>query len=227
MLGHCFDDLCRRASFVQTECDCFLDSPFAEATRYLHRFRSHIQSLVESISPFDEVEAAHQARVLEWIKSGAGLFRIRKPATPSPHLVAYFVVVDLETRKLLLVDHKNACLWLPTGGHVERGEHPRETVQREVREELEIQAVFVFDYPLFVTVAETVGLTAGHTDVTLWYALQGDSSTQVTFDQEEFQSVQWFAPEEIPHERSDPNLRRFIGKLNRLLLRGDLGVFAA
>jgi 8-oxo-dGTP pyrophosphatase MutT (NUDIX family) len=37
---------------------------------------------------------------------------------------------------VLLVDHKNARLWLPTGGHVEEGEDPRATVVRELKEEL-------------------------------------------------------------------------------------------
>ncbi|MFI5343447.1 MAG: NUDIX domain-containing protein [Chlamydiales bacterium] len=38
-----------------------------------------------------------------------------------------------------LVDHKKANLWLPAGGHVEPNEHPRETVKREILEELSIQ----------------------------------------------------------------------------------------
>jgi ADP-ribose pyrophosphatase YjhB (NUDIX family) len=37
---------------------------------------------------------------------------------------------------MLLVDHQNAGLWLPPGGHVEIAEHPRATVARELREEL-------------------------------------------------------------------------------------------
>lgn len=179
--------------------------------------RSQIRSIVESLIPFDELEAGHRTWVLEWIGSGAGLFRVRKPATPSPHLVSYFVVVDRETSKLLLVDHKNACLWLPSGGHVEPDEHPRVTIEREALEELRVEASFLFDAPLFMTVTDTVGLTAGHTDVSLWYVLMGDSSAPMTFDDAEFLSVRWFTPEEIPYERADPHLQRFVQKLSATL----------
>ena len=196
-----------------------LDCRLYAVSATLPRLRPQIQALIESIGPLDGMESAHKVLALEWIASGAGLFRIHKPDIPSPHLVSYFVVVDLGANQLLLVDHRNAGLWLPTGGHVEPGEHPRKTVEREVREELGIEAQFLFEDPLFVTVAETVGLTAGHTDVTLWYALQGDISAQLAFDREEFLGVRWFGAEEIPHKRSDPNLRRFLRKLYRLLGR--------
>jgi len=175
--------------------------------------RALIEAMVRSIEPVDRVEAEHQARVLDWIASDAGLFRVSKPATPNPHLVAYFVVVDEEAEKVLLVDHKNAGLWLPTGGHVEPDEHPRATVIREAAEELGIAAEFLLDDPLFVTVAETVGLTAGHTDVTLWFALERDCRAPLDWDDEEFHAATWFGLTEIPPERSEPNLERFLRKL--------------
>ena len=115
----------------------------------------------------DALEAVTRDEVLAWIDSGAELCRIEKPATPPQHLIAYFALVDGD--HLLLVDHINAELWLPTGGHVEPGEHPRQTVLREVQEELGIDGVFLHEQPLCLTITETVGKTAGHTDVSLWY----------------------------------------------------------
>lgn len=47
-----------------------------------------------------------------------------------------------ERKKVLLMDHKKAELWLPPGGHVEPGENPRETVRREAKEKLGIDAEF-------------------------------------------------------------------------------------
>lgn len=177
--------------------------------------RSTILSIVESITPGDRLEAEHRARAIEWIGSGAGLFRTAKPGTPDPHVVSYVVVLDPDAGKILLVDHRNACLWLPSGGHVEPGEHPRVTAEREVREELSLAADFLFDEPVFITVTETVGLTAGHTDVSLWYALRGDSSRPTSYDEEEFAGVRWFTPEEILYDRADPHLGRFVGKVRR------------
>ena len=103
--------------------------------------RASILGLVESIEPFDEVEEKTRCSVLSWIDSGAELCRLIKSGTPPRHLFSYFVVVDQD--HILLVDHINAQLWLPTGGHVEPGEDPTFTVRREAKEELSIDAEFL------------------------------------------------------------------------------------
>ncbi len=77
------------------------------------------------------------------------------PRTPSPHLVSYFLPVDPASGSVLLADHRKSGLWLPPGGHIEPGEHPAETVRRETREELGIDARFsplTGERPAFVTV---------------------------------------------------------------------------
>lgn len=173
--------------------------------------RGAIREEISSIEPFDDLERAHIGDTLAWIDSGAQLCRVKKPATPPKHLVSYFVVVDNE--HVLLVDHKNACLWLPTGGHVEPGEHPRDTASRELREELGLALIEPLDAPLMLTTSETVGITAGHTDVSLWYVIAADRGVPVDFDAEEFYGVQWFHLSEVPLSRSDPHLDRFLRKL--------------
>lgn len=173
--------------------------------------REIIRSEIAALDPLDELEATQIADTLAWIESGSEIFRITKPATPPRHLVSYFLLVDGD--HLLLVDHIKAKLWLPTGGHVDPGEHPKETVRREVVEELGIEAEFLSEAPIFLSVAETVGLTAGHTDVSLWYALKGERGMPLDFDGSEFHSVKWFHKEDVPFERSDPHLKRFLAKL--------------
>ena len=96
--------------------------------------RTQIRKEIELIEPLDEMEQTSKLDVLSWIDSGVELCRLEKPAVPPKHLISYFAVVDGEY--ILLVDHVNAELWLPTGGHVEPGEHPRVTVLREAKEEL-------------------------------------------------------------------------------------------
>lgn len=173
--------------------------------------RSAIREEVASIEPFDRLERAHIQDALAWIDSGAELCRVQKPATPPKHLVSYFVLVDDD--HLLLVDHRNAQLWLPSGGHVEPGEHPRATVARELREELGLELANDPAEPLMLTATETVGTTAGHTDVSLWYVIDADRGVPLVFDTEEFHSVRWFHFTEAPVSRSDPHLARFLGKL--------------
>lgn len=173
--------------------------------------RASIRRELELVSPFDALEMQHLGEALAWVDSGAPLCRIAKPATPPRHLVSYFAVVDGES--ILLVDHKNARLWLPPGGHVEVGEHPRETVLREVREELGFTPSHEIAAPLMVTCTTTVGLTAGHTDVSLWYVVSATRDQSISYDAQEFVCVRWFGFDEAPLDRSDPHLQRFIRKL--------------
>jgi 8-oxo-dGTP diphosphatase len=172
-----------------------------------------IADLVRSISPYNPLETEHLRQALAWIESGASLFRTQKPATPPQHLVAYFALFDPAQNKLLLVDHKNAGLWLPSGGHVEMDEHPHTTVIREAREELGLDAHFLWDEPLFLTVTATVGGDTQHTDVSLWYVLHGDCTVPLAYDPAEFYGVAWFPLDQLPLTRSDPHLARFAAKL--------------
>jgi 8-oxo-dGTP diphosphatase len=173
--------------------------------------RAAIRSELESIQPLDALEQQHLGETIAWIDSGAPLFRTAKPATPPKHLVSYFAVIDGES--ILLVDHKNAGLWLPPGGHVEQGEHPRATVVREIREELGITLTHEVGAPLMVTCTVTVGLTYGHTDVSLWYVVNASKDHPMAYDAQEFNGITWFHYSEVPLARSDPHLERFMRKL--------------
>jgi ADP-ribose pyrophosphatase YjhB (NUDIX family) len=123
--------------------------------------RERIAETIEAIEPLDELERTHRDSTLEWIRSGAPIFRTAKPDVPPKHLVSYFALIDQQCGKLLLVDHKLAGLWLPSGGHVEPDEDPKATVVRELAEELNLAAEFVRDGPLFITVTRTVGAVGG------------------------------------------------------------------
>ncbi len=173
--------------------------------------RQQIRDEFAAITPVDQRERADLALALAWIDSGAELCRLARPATPPVHLVSYFVVVD--GAHVLLVDHRNARLWLPPGGHVEPGEHPRTTVVRELEEELGFAAAHAIGAPLFASVSTTVGLTAGHTDISLWYVVRAPRSQAIVFDEREFTAVRWFGFGEAPVERAEPHLQRFLAKL--------------
>ena len=183
----------------------------AHSTAQGHRHA--IRTEIAAITPGDALEAQQQADALAWVDSGVELIRQAKPATPPKHLVSYFAVIDEGAQHILLVDHKNAQLWLPAGGHVEPGEHPRETVTRELAEELGFNAGHPIGSPVMITCTDTVGLTAGHTDVSLWYVVQAPRRQTIHFDAGEFHAVHWFALKDVPLGRSDPHMGRFIEKL--------------
>ncbi|MFK8029397.1 MAG: NUDIX domain-containing protein [Gammaproteobacteria bacterium] len=173
--------------------------------------RVEIRREIESVTPLDQEERAVQSELLEWIDSGVELCRIKKPATPPMHLCTYFVLVDGDY--ILFIDHVNSGLWLPPGGHVDPGEHPRATVLREAQEELSIDGEFLHDRPLFLTINETVGKTGGHIDVCIWYTLQSRRETEFVFDRSEFSRVKWFHKNEVPMHRTDRYMERFLKKL--------------
>jgi len=174
--------------------------------------------MVQQIQPSDEIERAHQTHVMDWINSDAPLFRVKKPDVPQEHLVSYFVLYDETEGLIMLIDHVKAGLWLPTGGHVDIDENPRDTVIREAREELKLEATFsqsFGDQPFFVTVTQTRGY-GEHTDISLWYVIVGSSTTTLEFDKREMNGYKWASLEtvlETPIDELDPHMHRFTRKM--------------
>jgi 8-oxo-dGTP pyrophosphatase MutT (NUDIX family) len=177
-----------------------------------------IRTAVASIQPIDGLEADHQKDVLAWIDSDVLIFRIEKPDKPDKHLVSYFVLYDEAQNLFMLIDHAKAKLWLPPGGHVDIDEDPKETVIREAKEELAIDAEFLPQFgnkPVFVTVTTTIGY-GNHTDVSLWYIIRGDSSVDLWYDSQEMGGYRWLNSDEILEadgSQFDPHMQRFVRKI--------------
>ncbi|MDX2290809.1 MULTISPECIES: NUDIX domain-containing protein [Streptomyces] len=182
------------------------------------RPRARLLDLIGAIEPWDDLERAHLATATEWIARGAPLYRVRPPDVPPTHLVCYFVVHDVVRGELLLTAHRKAGLWLPAGGHVEPDEDPWDTVVRECREELSLQATassLTGAHPLFLTVTPTRERHP-HTDVSLWYVLNADADAVTTYDRGEFEAIRWLTKEQVlqePIDRLDPHMHRFARKL--------------
>ena len=172
-----------------------------------------LTDLIAALTPADALEAEHQADALAWLASTTDVYRRVKPATPPKHLVSYVVPADPETGDVLLVDHRNARLWLPPGGHVEPGEHPARTAARELTEELGVTGAAT--EPTFLTVTETVGVDAGHTDVSFWFPAVVRRDQPLTVDEGEFAGVRWWSRAELAAAdpgHFDPHLGRYLAK---------------
>jgi 8-oxo-dGTP diphosphatase len=177
-----------------------------------------VYELVSDIRPWDQLESEHRAETLHWLKTTNDVFRRAKPATPGRHLVSYVVMVDQDDGSTLLVDHINAGLWLPPGGHVEPGEHPTDAARREASEELGIDPIFAAPSgrPSFMTVTRTGGLDAGHIDVSLWFLLFGRRGMNLAIDLTEFNDVRWWSRAEVGAANPkifDPHYVRFVEKV--------------
>jgi 8-oxo-dGTP diphosphatase len=164
------------------------------------------------VLPLDTAEHDDIARAAHLVLTGAPLYRGAGPDCPDPHLVSYFPLVDPQARAILLGAHRKAGLWLPPGGHVEPGEHPRDTVRRECREELREDPQFLHPAPVFVTITRTLGAHP-HEDISLWYALRGSVDRLPDYDPGEYTDMRWFALPDLPLDRSDPQLHRFLAKM--------------
>ena len=113
---------------------------------------------------------------------------------------------------ILLTDHKTSRLWLPIGGHVEPGEHPEATLERELSEELCVSAKVLTPNPFFLTVTKTVS-ASNQSEVSLWYLLEGDQTTKLDFDPRKFYRVRRFGLDALPLERTGPHMKRLVQKL--------------
>jgi 8-oxo-dGTP diphosphatase len=177
-----------------------------------------VHGLVACLTPADEQEAAHIAETLRWLEGTDDVFRRSKPATPPRHLTSYVVPVDQSAGDVLLVDHRKADLWLPPGGHVDPDEHPALTARRECGEELGFAPSLIdpAERPSFLTVTTTIGLDAGHTDVSLWFVCAGSRQMTLEVDQSEFRAARWWSLDEIRGSDPivfDPRFPTFISKI--------------
>jgi 8-oxo-dGTP pyrophosphatase MutT (NUDIX family) len=184
--------------------------------------RTAVRKTIEAIVPFDYLERDHREDALAWIDGGAPLYRTAKPATPPKHLVAYSWLVDPDRSEALLIDHRLAKLWLPTGGHIDSGEDPYDAAVRELSEELGIVAdplAATGPSPFFLTVTETAGPVGRHVDVSLWFAFAGSVDDTLLLDEREAVEARWWRTDELLGSASqefDPHIQRATAKLHRL-----------
>lgn len=178
---------------------------------------------IEALTLIDALEAQHRADSLQWLAETTDVFRrVSHPVAPVRHLVAYFLIVDTVTDTILLGDHIKANRWLPSGGHVEPGEHPVSTVERECVEELGVRAAFhssTGPHPVFLTISDTVGSADIHNDVSLWYVLELSEDTVLDVDRNEYRSVRWWSRDEVTASdplQFEPHLPRMLSKLSLL-----------
>jgi 8-oxo-dGTP diphosphatase len=186
--------------------------------------RAITRNRVLAVRPFDGKEAADQAEILRWIDSGAPLYRTAGPDSPPQHLCVYFALIDDASRSVLLIHHVKAQMWLPPGGHVDEGEDPRDTAQREAMEELGIDARFhpvlgPGDEAFFLSITKT-GDEPPHVDVTVWFAFACAQGETLRPDPREISAIRWVGLDEAVDwgaDCYDPQMGRFIRKLTAVL----------
>ena len=136
------------------------------------------------------------------------------------HVTATGVVVDLPSRRVLLIHHNVLGRWLPPGGHVEAGELPPAAARREVREEVGITVGPVLspepgravpiDIDSHPIPANPKRGEPAHTHHDFRFAFAADPADPLVADVAEVSAAAWVP---FDDDRIPPNLRPALDKL--------------
>jgi len=113
------------------------------------------------------------------------------------HFCSYFLPYRLSDRKVFLEAHKKSGLWLSPGGHIDPGETPSTTVEREIQEELGVKRTIPEnELPKLLTITyikQDVRACKVHFDI--WYFIPMDGVTLATQKEGEFDNaLLWASP---------------------------------
>ncbi len=117
---------------------------------------------------------------------------LTRDENPVTHFCVYFLPFNPANKQVFLVHHKKANKWISPGGHIDKGEHLIETLNREISEELGVKNFFsVIPHPFLITITpikSTAVPCREHFDI--WFLLKTDGSN-FQVDPQEFYSTKW------------------------------------
>ena len=150
---------------------------------------------------------------LDRLKKGS----LTRDESPIEHFCSFFLPVDKKSKMIFIGHHIKADDWIPPGGHIDRGESPRDTVYREFKEELDYiltyEEIKVFDICI-VPVRKTTRPCRTHYD--FWYKVVIDK-IDFTFDRKEFYDAAWLPMEEALKRVKRDVYREVLQKLANII----------
>lgn len=117
-------------------------------------------------------------------------------------LCASIFVIDPETKRILLVKHREFKKWVQPGGHLEHNETPEEAAMREVFEETNIKVKILGEhFPREDDFIRPLGIQCnrkeGYVQVDILYFGIPSGNTEPYVDDEETIAAKWFTREEL------------------------------
>ena len=141
---------------------------------------------------------------------------------PYSHFCVYFAGFDPEAKKVFIGHHKKSGLWLFNGGHIDKGENPKEALEREMGEEWGLRiALDVIGEPKLLTITpiDRPEKQKCRIHYDIWFFVPLLKNTFVP-DQSlldtEFYTTGWKSIEEARNLITDPNTLKAIDEFEKL-----------
>lgn len=121
---------------------------------------------------------------------------LTRDENPKSHFCVYTLPYNPEEKKVFIVHHKKAGLWIAPGGHIDRGEQLLQTLNRETNEELGVKDSFKeLPPPFLLTITAIDNLVQPcKTHYDIWFLFPTDGSN-FCVNPEEFYDARWLTVE--------------------------------
>ncbi len=128
----------------------------------------------------------------------------------------------IHNNKVLLIHHKKLDLWLPPGGHIEKDETPDEAVEREFKEELELEVEILNrnDVPMKGNIVKQLAVpfyvnvhnVGDHDHCCFFYLCTAKYPENIKINKFELKDFGWFSPKELDQKIIPADVREIAMK---------------
>lgn len=109
----------------------------------------------------------------------------------SDHFCSMVAPIVAAKKLIYIGRHIKSGLWIPPGGHIDKGETPHQTAVRECQEELKAVVSAEDLHSLGATVADIVGRAYCTKHYDFWFMWQLANTQPFTYDPNEFHEAGW------------------------------------